>query len=146
MRSVWIVLLLAGCGGAARIDAGETSLECVPFARAESGINLYGDAADWWDEAAGRYPRGAIPAPGAVLVFARTARLQHGHVSVVTAVRGPRDITVDHANWVVGRVGRDEAVRDVSDGNDWSAVRVWWAPSGTLGARIYPAHGFVGPP
>ena len=146
MRRVALLLLLAGCGGGTRPDGGAaTSLECVPFARAESGIVLYGDAADWWEEAVGRYSRGATPEPGGVLVFARTGRLPHGHVSVVASVRGPREITVDHANWVNGRIGRDETVQDVSDANDWSAVRVWWSPSAALGARAYPVRGFVGP-
>lgn len=145
MHRVALLLLLVGCGGGARVDDAATSLECVPFARAESGIVLYGDAADWWDQAAGQYPRGATPAPGAVLVFARTGRLPHGHVSVVARVLGAREITVDHANWAHGRIGRDEEVRDVSDANDWSAVRVWWSPSAMLGARTYPVHGFVGP-
>ena len=140
-----MLLLLAGCAGGGRIGGEETTLECVPFARAATGITLYGDAADWWDQAAGRYDRSPVPETGAVLVFARTGRLHQGHVSVVTSIRGPREITVDHANWVHGRVSRNEAVRDVSDGNDWSAVRVWWSPSGSLGARVYPAHGFVGP-
>ena len=106
---------------------------------------LYGDAADWWDQAAGRYARSPSPSAGSVMVFARTGRLPHGHVSVVTSVQGAREVTVDHANWAAGRVGRGESVRDVSDGNDWSAVRVWWAPSGVLGSRTYPVLGFVGP-
>ena len=138
------MLLVAGCAGRGPVQQS-TELECVPFARAESGITLYGDAADWWDQAAGRYDRGPTPAPGAVLVFHRSSRLPHGHVSVVTGVAGPRDITVDQANWVRGRIGRAEAVRDMSAGNDWSTVRVWWAPSGTLGATAYAAQGFVGP-
>ncbi|MGC8159731.1 hypothetical protein ACP3WZ_24715, partial [Salmonella enterica] len=32
--------------------------ECVPFARAASGIQIYGDAWTWWGQAAGRYRRG----------------------------------------------------------------------------------------
>jgi len=146
LRRVTLLLLLAGCGGG-RVDSDGalTSLECVPFARANSGIVLYGDAADWWDQAAGQYPRGPTPAPGAVLVFARTGRLPHGHVSVVAHVLGAREITVDHANWAHGRIGRDEEVWDVSDANDWSAVRVWWSPIARLGTSTYPVHGFVGP-
>ena len=121
------------------------ALECVPYARQVSGIELHGDAADWWEQAEGRYARGTSPAPGGVLVFRRTARLRHGHVSVVSEVVSDREIRVSHANWVRGRIGRDEAVVDVSAAGDWSVVRVWWAPSGSLGATAYPAYGFVGP-
>ena len=35
--------------------------ECVPFARAASGIQIYGDAWTWWDQADGRYKRGTSP-------------------------------------------------------------------------------------
>jgi hypothetical protein len=38
-------------------------LQCVPYARQVSGIQLYGDAHTWWDQAAGRYDRGFTPAP-----------------------------------------------------------------------------------
>ncbi len=34
---------------------------------------------------------------------------------------------------------------DVSPGNDWSAVRVWWAPAHALGATVYPTYGFIAP-
>ena len=140
------LLLLAGCGGSPRVGgtAGAgTDLECVPFARQLSGIQLYGDAADWWEQAAGQYDRTHTPEPGAVLVFRRSGRLAHGHVSVVSRVLSDREITVTQANWVHRRITRDEAVQDVSDRNDWSAVRVWWAPTGALGASVYATFGFV---
>jgi hypothetical protein len=121
------------------------SVECAPYARHVSGIQLSGDAADWWDGAAGRYQRSSRPSPGAVLVFRRSARLPHGHVSVVTSLRTPREIIVTQANWVHGRIARDEPVVDVSPGNDWSAVRVWWEPGHQLGTSTYPAFGFVAP-
>ena len=139
-------LALAGCGSSRRLASGAASdTECVPYARAASGIELYGDAADWWDEAAGRYRRAAAPQPGAVLVFRRTGRLPHGHVSVVGALQSGREILVSQANWVHHRIARGEPVLDVSPANDWTAVRVWWAPSGQLGATVYPTFGFVGP-
>ncbi|MDT8873041.1 CHAP domain-containing protein [Komagataeibacter rhaeticus] len=87
-----------------------------------------GDAASWWGQAQGRYPRAHAPKPGAVLVFRATGRPPDGHVSVVRAVRGPREVLVDQANWVPGRIGRAEPVVDVSGRNDWSRVRVWWSP------------------
>ncbi len=143
-----LVLLLSACGGGQRIvlrPESATHLECVPFARDVSGVQLYGDAATWWDQAAGRYPRSHTPEPGAVLVFSRSGRLPHGHVSVVSRVISDREITVTHANWVRHRIGREEPVTDVSASGDWSAVRVWWAPTGAMGTGAYAASGFVGP-
>ena len=142
-------LALAGCGSSSRLGSnagghGE-AIECAPYAREASGIQLYGDAAAWWDEAAGRYPRSAQPQRGAVLVFRRSGRLPYGHVSVVRGVSSGREIIVTQANWVHHRIARAEPVVDVSPGNDWSAVRVWWAPSGVLGTTVYPTFGFVGP-
>jgi surface antigen len=142
-RVAALLLLLAGCGGG---RSGEpTSLQCAPYARQASGIQLYGDAATWWDEAAGRYRRTRQPQSGGVLVFRRTRRLPHGHVSTVTGVGSARRITVLDANWVPGEVTRDEPVVDVSPGNDWSAVRVWWPPSGHWGGTVYPTYGFILP-
>ncbi|MBC7800895.1 MAG: CHAP domain-containing protein [Gemmatimonadaceae bacterium] len=149
----WVVLLmtmlLSGCGSGPRVGTASvgtsTSLECAPFARQVSGIQLYGDASSWWDQAAGRYDRGPDPVPGGVLVFRSTGRLASGHVSVVRSVVSARQITVTQANWVRRRITRDEPVIDVSPGNDWSAVRVWWAPSGGLGNTVYPTYGFIAP-
>lgn len=129
-------------------DAGAYSeqpalgLSCVPYARQRSGITLRGDAYAWWDAAAGRYPRGAKPAQGAVLVLNQTQRLRSGHLAVVKAVIGPREILVDHANWIPDEVVMNMPVIDVSPDNDWSQLRFWNAPSRTFGA-IYPASGFV---
>ncbi len=147
MRAMGLVLLLAvaGCGGN-RLPAGTAAaVECAPFARAESGVQLYGEAYTWWDGARGRYSRGSEPSPGAVLVFRRTGRLPSGHVSVVADVVGEQEIRVTQANWVHGRITRDDSVVDVSPGHDWTAVRVWWAPTRTLGATTYPTYGFIGP-
>lgn len=132
------LLPLAAC-------AGGGGVECAPYARQVSGIQLYGDAAAWWDQAEGRYARASQPSPGAVLVFRRTGRLPDGHVSTVTQVVSSRDIRVNDANWVHGRISSDEAIVDVSPGNDWSAVRVWWAPSASLGITTYPTFGFILP-
>ncbi len=139
---------LSACAGPSRTTATAgrsraATVECAPYARQVSGLQLYGDAADWWEEAAGRYGRSAAPSPGAVLVFRRNGRLPHGHVSVVARLRSEREITVTQANWVHGRIAHDEPVVDVSPGNDWTAVRVWWAPSSTLGTTVYPAFGFI---
>ena len=142
-------LFLAGCGGGgARTGAGlgtSNAIECAPFARQVSGIQLYGDAAAWWDQADGRYDRGNDPVQGGVLVFRRSGRLPSGHVSVVARLVSPREIHVTQANWVHHRITRDEPVVDVSPGNDWSRVKVWWAPSNTLGSTVYSTYGFIVP-
>ncbi len=149
MRSTVAVLLaflLAGCGGASRPGLGSSSnLECVPYARQVSSVHLYGDAADWWNKADGQYAKGSDPVPGGVLVLRRSGRLPYGHVAVVRSQRSAREITVDQANWVHHRITIGEPVIDVSPGNDWSAVRVWWDPSGSMGATTYPAYGFITP-
>ncbi len=90
-----------------------------------------------------------MPAAGSVLVLDRTARLRDGHLSVVSRVLGPREIRVGHANWDSGagkgREALDQPVLDVSPGNDWTLVRVWYPPAGALGVTSYPARGFVFP-
>ena len=138
-------LALSACAGGQRQAGGSARVECAPYARQVSGVQLFGDAASWWDSAAGRYARGSEPSRGAVLVFRRTERLPSGHVSVVTALRSPREIDVTQANWVHGRIARSEPVVDVSPSNDWTAVRVWWAPLGQLGSGTYPTFGFIAP-
>ena len=145
--AVTITLLTAGCGGASLQTGGQqsssTSIECAPFARQVSGIQLYGDAADWWNQAEGRYDRSAEPIEGGVLVFRRSGRLPAGHVSVVARLVSSREIRVTQANWVHRRITRDEPVVDVSPDNDWSRVRVWWQPSNALGTSVYPTFGFI---
>lgn len=124
---------------------GTVALECAPFARALSGVNLKGAAADWWQEADGRYTRTATPLVGAVLSFRRTSRLPDGHAAVVTRLVSERKILVTQANWVRHRVTEDMPVIDVSAANDWSEVRVWWPPSGQMGSGHYPTWGFISP-
>ena len=141
---------LSACAGPSRPTASNgrshaATVECAPYARQVSGIQLYGDAADWWDEAAGRYGRSAAPSPGAVLVFRRSGRLPHGHVSVVARLRSEREITVTQANWVHGRITEDQPVLDVSPDNDWTTVHVWWPPTSNMGLTDYPAAGFIRP-
>lgn len=119
---------------------------CAPFARELSGLPLYGDADTWWTQAAGRYRRGSDPMPGAVLVFKRSSRLQSGHVAVVSRVLGDRQIQVTQANWIPSQVDQDQLVVDVSERNDWSAVRVWYTPQRHLGGGTYPTYGFIVPP
>ena len=49
-----------------------SALQCVPFARAESGVEIRGNAKTWWSQAAGEYDRGQEPRKGAVMAFAGT--------------------------------------------------------------------------
>lgn len=116
--------------------------QCVPYARLVSGIELYGDAYSWWDGAAGRYQRGPLPAPGAVLVLSQTDRLRSGHVAVVSQVLNSREILVSHANWIPGQVLENQAVFDASPNNDWTMPRFYNLEHQVYGS-IYPAHGFI---
>lgn len=145
---------LAACGSSSGGSAdgvamgGSSSvpgISCAPFARELSGIALYGDAADWWRQADGRYARADQPILGSVLVFRRSARLPSGHVSVVSRLLGARRLQVTQANWVPGSLDRDQLVVDVSADNDWSAVRVWYPPIRQLGASQYSTYGFILP-
>jgi hypothetical protein len=148
---ILLLLTLAACGssgsdGNGRLGnyvGGSVTLECAPFARALSGVRLWGEAADWWPQADGRYTRGQAPSVGSVLVLRRSGRLPSGHVAVVSQVMGRREILVTQANWVHGRVSEDQPVIDVSEANDWSLVRVWWPPVGQMGVAEYPAYGFI---
>jgi len=127
------------------IVATRSPIECVAYARGVSGIEIRGDAWTWWDQAKGRYRRGAAPAPGAVMVFKRYNG-SPGHVAVVTRVVGERLIVVDHADWLNdGRIHKDIPVADVSERGDWSAVRVWYIPGRQWGVRAYQTYGFVYP-
>ena len=133
-------------GNEAEIETPSRPMQCVPFARAHSGINVYGDAADWWVKSAGRYERSDKPQLGAVLVLTGYAGPHHGHLAVVIAMDSSRQIRVDHANWMNdGRIYRNAPVVDVSPDNDWSKVRVWDTRDQVLGSRIYPVQGFIGP-
>lgn len=125
-------------------------LECVPYARSVSGIQIFGDALTWWDQAEGRYARGHRPKVGAVMSFAPYGRMELGHVAAVSRVIDSRTVLLRHANWspIGGRRGQiEDNVRavDVSEANDWSEVRVWYAPIGNLGTTAWPVNGFIYP-
>jgi surface antigen len=119
-----------------------SGLQCVPYAREVSHIELTGNAFLWWAEAAGRYARGDAPVEGAVLNFRAIGRMPLGHVAVVTGVINNRTILVTQANWVPGTITNDVTVQDVSPNNDWSQVRVELGDSSTWGAA-YPTYGFI---
>ena len=150
-----------GCPGAALADASDAFepqvqsarelppyLQCVPYARERSGVKIYGDALTWWDQAAGRYKRGNRPQAGAVMAFRPYGGMTLGHVAAVAKVIDSRTVLLDHANWspIGGRRGQIErGVRaiDVSPGNDWSQVRVWYDPLQDLGTTAWPVAGFI---
>src|SRR5215471_8157751 len=120
-------------------------MQCVPYAREHSGIKLYGDAYTWWDKAEGKYPRGALPEAGAVMVLNNYAGDTRGHLAVVRRVVSSREIRVDHANWLDdGSIYVNNPVEDVSSDNDWSVVRVFNLKTGGGGSRLYPVQGFIG--
>jgi surface antigen len=124
----------------------EADVQCVPFAREASGIEIRGDANKWWKLAAGRYTRARRPQEGAVLVMRGYRTNRRGHVAVVRQIVDPRTIVIDHANWGNdGRIHLSAPVMDESPNNDWSQVRVWNTPTGTWGTRIYKAKGFILP-
>src|SRR5688572_2935203 len=60
-----------------------TYLQCVPYARQVSGVQIYGDAWTWWSQAAGRYARGFAPRVGAVMSFKPHGNMRLGHVAAV---------------------------------------------------------------
>ncbi|WP_206517621.1 CHAP domain-containing protein [Sphingobium algorifonticola] len=138
-------VLMAACGLlAAQTPAMAGTLQCAPYARQISGIQLFGRAADWWAQAEGRYDRGQEPRVGAVLAFAASGAMPAGHVAMVSQVVSPREVRLTHANWSYrGGIERDVRAIDVSAANDWSDVKVWYGPTGALGTRSNPARGFI---
>jgi hypothetical protein len=121
-------------------------ISCVPFARSDSGIALAGNAWQWWDHAAGVYARGRTPELGSVLAFRSNPRMRLGHVAVVSRIINAREVEIDHANWwgpgTRGGVAHNVPVVDVSEANDWSAVRVGLGRSDDFGS-VYPTYGFI---
>jgi hypothetical protein len=128
------------------IETPSEPLQCVTYARARSGVDIHGDAWTWWDQADGRYAREATPEPGAVIVLTGYAGKNRAHLAVVRDVVSPRQIHVDHANWLNdGRLYLDDPMVDVSPGNDWSEVRVYNLRDGGWGLRTYAVQGFIAP-
>jgi len=145
-RALILPFVVASMMAATAVPA--SALQCVPYARLASGISIRGDAWTWWKNAGAEYSRGTAPKLGSVLVFQRSGKMQRGHVAVVRDVVTPREVVIDHANWAgrrskKGQIDRSVRVIDVSDRNDWSAVRVWYRPAGDFGTRVYPTYGFI---
>lgn len=143
-------LILSAFLVAAPAAALNEGLQCVPYARALSGVIIYGDAHTWWGQAEGKYDRGDAPRVGAVLAFQPYGNMRLGHVAAVRRVVDDRTIIISHANWstiggVRGHIEEDVRAVDVSEENDWSRVRVWYTPNEALGSTAWPAHGFIYP-
>ena len=140
-----LAALCAGPVGAEKLGYGG---QCVPIARKMSGVQIFGDAWTWWDQAAGRYQRGGRVKVGAVLVFKPTERMRLGHVAVISRVISPTIAMVTHSNWsrIAGereQIERDVTLVDVSRSNDWSKVRIWYDSVGGLGGSTYRTYGFI---
>ena len=134
----------------AQAQALYEGLQCVPYARQLSGVQIYGDAHTWWGQAQGKYGTGRTPKFGAVLAFKPHGRMQLGHVGAVSKIIDNRTILMSHANWSTingtrGHIENNVQVVDVSERNDWSRVRVWYTPIGALGTTEWPTHGFIYP-
>lgn len=146
MRAIIGSMLLAGM--VAPTAASAQTIQCAPFARMFSGIQLFGAAASWWNQAVGKYLRGDTPQIGSVMVFKAIGSMRSGHVATVTDVVSDRMIKITHANWSIingrrGQVERDVTVVDASPEGDWSRVKVWFAPIGKVGTTAYPVNGFI---
>jgi surface antigen len=141
-----VALVLALCCISVVSPAVAGTLQCAPYARQISGIQLFGRAANWWGDAEGRYDRGHEPRVGAVLAFSSSRSMPAGHVAMVSQVVSAREVRLTHANWSYrGGIEHDVRAIDVSANNDWSDVRVWYGPIGDLGKRSNAAHGFIYP-
>ncbi len=127
----------------AKIVTPNAPLQCVPYARDLSNIQIRGNAWTWWDQAEGRYPRSTHPRAGSVLVLKRK-QSSLGHVAYVEEVIDNRTALVSHANWLnKGRIHKLAPVIDVSEANDWSSVRFWNTEGGHFGGNTYYPYGFI---
>jgi surface antigen len=145
--SAWVIATLMAACPAAALNEG---LQCVPYARALSGVEIRGDAHTWWNQADGQYARGKAPRVGAVMAFRPHGGMRLGHVAAVRKIIDSRTVLVSHANWstingVRGHIENDVRVVDASDANDWSRVKVWYTPNNALGTTEWPLHGFIYP-
>ncbi|MGI9505138.1 MAG: CHAP domain-containing protein [Geminicoccaceae bacterium] len=128
----------------AKIVVPNSPLQCVPYARKLSNIQIRGDAWTWWGKAEGRYPRGARPIAGSVLVLKKKNATSLGHIAYVEEIIDNRTLIVSHANWLNrGRLHNHMPVIDVSEANDWSAVRFWNGDGGHFGGNTYHPYGFI---
>lgn len=135
---------------AAPVQALNEGLQCVPYARALTGVEIRGDAHTWWARAEGRYERGTRPRVGAVMAFTPHGNMRLGHVAAVRKIIDSRTLLISHANWstiggIRGHIEENVRVVDTSEANDWSQVRVWYTPNAALGGTDWPVRGFIYP-
>jgi hypothetical protein len=148
-------LSLAGCAGdsaepqspVVTLSDSSARIDDVAYVKSVTGIRIPGEAWSWWDGSNGRYARGAVPAPTAVLVFRQQQNLPLGHLAIVTKVLSSREVRISHADWsstwaTRGRITGNVPVLDVSSRNDWTKVRLWYAARGTV-ENVYNTYGFV---
>lgn len=150
MRPLTILLMLLALLHTGSARARYEGLQCVPYARAVTGIDIRGDAHSWWDQAAGRYNRGQQPQVGAVMSFRPHGIMRLGHIAAVRKIIDRRTVMVSHANWSAidgqrGHIEENIRVVDASADNDWSVVQVWYTPNGALGTTLWPLNGFIYP-
>jgi surface antigen len=146
MRIGILTLLLL----ATPVQALNEGLQCVPYARALTGVEIRGDAHTWWGQAEGRYQRGTAPKVGAIMAFRPHGNMRLGHVAAVRRIVDKRTLIISHANWSTidggrGHIEDDVRVIDASEANDWSRVRVWYTPNAALGGTEWPLNGFIYP-
>ena len=146
MRTGILTLLLL----ATPVQALNEELQCVPYARALTGVEIRGDAHTWWGQAEGRYQRGTMPKVGAIMAFRPHGNMRLGHVAAVRRIVDKRTLIISHANWSTidgerGHIEEDVRVIDASEANDWSRVRVWYTPNAALGTTEWPLNGFIYP-
>jgi surface antigen len=129
-------------GGSGKPEGGY--LQCVPYARQVTGIEIFGDAHTWWSQADGRYARGSTPRVGAVMALRPHGNSHLGHVAAVSRIVDSRTVLIRHANWSQrGEIEDNVQAVDVSPDNDWSEVRVWYGPAQKLGGGHWPLYGFI---
>lgn len=153
--SISLLFLLAACSSGGDFDSPHAAgirvsqpEQCVPYARRVSGIQIYGDAHTWWDQAPPQARR-FTPMPGAVLVLASTPKLPYGHLAVVKRIIDDKQIDVTHSNWgwdykTRSIIYNSMRVEDVSPTNDWSQLRFWNMEANSFGFP-YAARGFIYP-
>ena len=146
MRIAILSLLLL----ATPVQALNEGLQCVPYARALTGVEIRGDAHTWWGQADGRYQRGTAPKIGAIMSFRPHGNMRLGHVAAVRRIVDKRTLIISHANWSTidgerGHIEDDVRVVDASEANDWSRVRVWYTPNAAIGMTEWPLNGFIYP-
>ena len=99
-------------------------LQCVPFARALTGVTIFGDAHTWWGQAEGKYERGNKPKVGAVMAFIPHGNMRLGHVAAVRKIVDRRTLLISHANWstidgVRGHIEENVRVRVTANRRLW---------------------------